>query len=373
MPAAAAEGENLSSKTVMKVGSRKSQLALIQTRFVISELKKIQPDREFQIVEMSTLGDNVLDKALSKIGEKSLFTKELEVALEKCEVDFVVHSMKDLPTSLPTGMVIGAVLERADPRDAVIIKASSECQCMSDLPDGSVVGTSSLRRAAQLRSAFPGLKFQDVRGNLNTRLRKLDDPQGPYSALILAVAGVVRMGWSSRISQHLGPDLCLHAVGQGALAVECRDDDRETLDLLSHLHHRDTVLATIAERSFMKTLEGGCSVPVAVNTKVLDNGLELLGGVWSIDGKEKLTGKRRVSFSEGASLPEPEPEPETGEPQKKKCRSNVNFAAVFAELLQHSALTAAERCGRLLASDLISQGAERILKEAKSANESVNT
>ena len=260
MPAAAAAAvsedhqPSPSNTTVMKVGSRKSQLALIQTRFVISELKKIQPSREFEIVEMSTVGDNVLDKALSKIGEKSLFTKELEVALEKCEVDFVVHSMKDLPTSLPPGMVIGAVLEREDPRDAVIIKANSDWGCLADLPEGSVVGTSSLRRAAQLRAAFPGLTFLDVRGNLNTRLRKLDDPQGPYSALILAVAGVVRMGWSERISQHLGPDLCLHAVGQGALAVECRDDDRDTLTLLANLHHRETVLATIAERSFMKTL-----------------------------------------------------------------------------------------------------------------------
>ena len=206
--------DNGNTKQVLMVGSRKSQLALIQTRFVISELKKIRPELEFEIVEMSTVGDNVLDKALSKIGEKSLFTKELEVALEKRDVDFVVHSMKDLPTTLPPGMVIGAVLEREDPRDAVIIKSDSPSKSLAELPPGSVIGTSSLRRAAQLRSAYPGLVFQDVRGNLNTRLRKLDDPQGPYSALILAVAGVARMGWAERISQHLDADLCLHAVGQ---------------------------------------------------------------------------------------------------------------------------------------------------------------
>lgn len=247
-------GENGNSRKVMRVGSRKSQLALIQTRFVIAELKKIRPEIDFEIVEMSTVGDNVLDKALSKIGEKSLFTKELEVALEKKDVDFVVHSMKDLPTTLPPGMVIGAVLEREDPRDAVIIKSSLTCKSLGELPTGSVIGTSSLRRAAQLRSAFPGLVFQDVRGNLNTRLRKLDDPAGPYSALILAVAGVQRMGWAERISQHLDSDLCLHAVGQGALAVECRDSDINTLELLSNLHHKETVIATIAERSFMKTL-----------------------------------------------------------------------------------------------------------------------
>ena len=247
-------GENGNSTKVMRVGSRKSQLALIQTRFVIAELKKIRPEIDFEIVEMSTVGDNVLDKALSKIGEKSLFTKELEVALEKKDVDFVVHSMKDLPTTLPPGMVIGAVLEREDPRDAVIIKSSLTSKSLGELPHGSVIGTSSLRRAAQLRSAFPGLVFQDVRGNLNTRLRKLDDPAGPYSALILAVAGVQRMGWAERISQHLDSDLCLHAVGQGALAVECRDCDLNTLELLSNLHHKETVIATIAERSFMKTL-----------------------------------------------------------------------------------------------------------------------
>merc|ERR1712025_1044119 len=218
---------------ILKVGTRKSQLALFQTRYVIAVLQKIFSSHKFEIVEMSTLGDNVLDKALSKIGEKSLFTKELEVALEKGDVDFVVHSMKDLPTTLPPGMVIGAVLEREDPRDAVIMKSSSDWKCLKDLPPGSVVGTSSLRRAAQLRSAYPDLVFQDVRGNLNTRLRKLDDNSGPYSALILAVAGVVRMGWSERISEHLGGDVCLHAVGQGALAVECRDTDRDTLELLS--------------------------------------------------------------------------------------------------------------------------------------------
>jgi len=356
-------GNSACDNKILMVGSRKSQLALIQTKYVISELKKIRPEYNFEIVEMSTVGDNVLDKALSKIGEKSLFTKELEVALEKGDVDFVVHSMKDLPTTLPPGMVIGAVLEREDPRDAVIIKSNSEWKGLKDLPAGSVVGTSSLRRAAQLRSAYPDLVFKDVRGNLNTRLRKLDDAEGPYSALILAVAGVVRMGWSERISEHLGGDVCLHAVGQGALAVECRDTDRDTLDLLSNLHHRLTVLATIAERSFMKTLEGGCSVPVAVETKVLDNSVSLVGGVWSIDGKQKLKGSKTVSFADGSDLDG------NDEPLAKKCKSNVNFAAVFAEIYPHRELTAAEQCGRYLATELISQGADKILAEAKAANE----
>jgi len=355
----AVEGEEVS---VMKVGSRKSELALVQTRHVISELKEKFSETEFEVVEMSTLGDNVLDKALSKIGEKSLFTKELEVALEKGEVDFVVHSMKDLPTTLPPGLVIGAVLEREDPRDAVILKLGSEFKCLGDLPSGSVIGTSSLRRAAQLRAAFPSLVFQDVRGNLNTRLRKLDDPAGPYAALILAVAGVARLGWADRISQYLEGDLCMHAVAQGALAVECREEDSKTLALLANLHHRETVLATIAERSFMKTLEGGCSVPVAVNTSVLDNGILLKGGVWSIDGKTSLKGKNIANFTDEDELIE-------GASPPKRCKSNVNFAAVFADLLPHSELIAAERCGRYLATDLIAKGAEKILKEAKEAND----
>jgi len=358
-------GDTNTDNVVLRVGSRKSQLALFQTRFVITELQKIFTSHKFEIVEMSTLGDNVLDKALSKIGEKSLFTKELEVALEKGDVDFVVHSMKDLPTTLPPGMVIGAVLEREDPRDAVIIKSGSNSKSLSDLPNGSVIGTSSLRRAAQLRAAFPTLVFQDVRGNLNTRLRKLDDPSGPYSALILAVAGVSRMGWADRISQYLEGDLCMHAVGQGALAVECRDDDTDTLAMLANLHHRETVLATIAERSFMKTLEGGCSVPVAVNSKVLDNGVSLHGGVWSIDGMTSLKGKRVVNFVDDDDDLAADPTP------AKKCKSNVNFAAVFASLLPHSELIGAERCGRYLATDLIGRGAEKILKEAKEINNKV--
>jgi len=355
-----------SESSVMKVGSRKSQLALFQTRHVISELKKLDPSYKFEIIEMSTLGDNVLDKALSKIGEKSLFTKELEIALEKGDVDFVVHSMKDLPTTLPPGMVIGAVLEREDPRDAVILKTGSSAKCLGQLPSGSVIGTSSLRRAAQLRAAYPDLVFKDVRGNLNTRIRKLDDSEGPYSALILAVAGVSRLGWSERISEYLEGDTCMHAVGQGALAVECRDNDRKTLAMLANLHHRNTVLATIAERSFMKTLEGGCSVPVAVNTQILDNGVSLHGGVWSIDGSTCIKAKKIVNFTGE------DKEIEDGPTAAKRCKSNVNFAAIFAELLPHRELIAAERCGRNLATELIGQGASVILQEAKAANESNN-
>lgn len=354
------------TSTAHKVGSRKSQLALIQTDFVISELTRLVPGHTFSVVQMSTLGDNVLDRALSKIGEKSLFTKELEVALEAGEVDFVVHSMKDLPTTLPPGMVIGAVLERQDPRDAVVMATGCPASSLKELKSGDVVGTSSLRRAAQLKANFPHLEFQDVRGNLNTRLRKLDDPSGPYSALILAVAGISRMGWEDRISEYLGNDTCMHAVGQGALAVECRSSDRATLQLLAPLHHRETVLQTIAERAFMKTLEGGCSVPVAGACTVLDNGLELKGGVWSLDGTVSIVSSKQVTFDAEDDL-------EGASPPKRLCpASTVNFAAVFAELLPHSQLMAAEKCGIALASQLIARGADKLLKEAKLASQPIN-
>lgn len=342
---------------LIKVGSRKSQLALIQTELVIGHLKKTNPDTNFEIVSMSTTGDNNLAVALSKIGEKALFTKELEMALESKEVDFVVHSLKDLPTSLPDGMVIGAVLEREDPRDAVVLKAGSQAASLSDLKAGSIVGTSSLRRAAQLKAKHPGLEFQDVRGNLNTRLRKLDDEEGKYSALILAAAGITRMGWSDRISEFLESDSCMHAVGQGALGVECRQDDTDTLELLAVLHHRETVLATIAERAFMKTLEGGCSVPVAVTSSVSSSGVTLNGGVWSLDGSKSLKGEKTTSFSDNHSA-------------SKRRKSDVDtFAAIKADNFDQDELRSAELVGRTLAEELLSQGAKSILQEAKSLND----
>ncbi|KAK9768423.1 porphobilinogen deaminase [Basidiobolus ranarum] len=276
------------------IGSRKSQLALIQTYYVRDRLKEIYPGYEFPVVKMSTTGDNVLDVALSKIGEKSLFTKELEVALENRTVDFVVHSLKDLPTTLPPGMVIGAILEREDPRDAVVLAERFQGLSLEDLPEGSIIGTSSVRRIAQLKIKYPQFNFQDIRGNLNTRLAKLDDPNGPYTAIILAVAGLKRMGWESRISQILVESNMLHAVGQGALGIECREGDSDIIQLLSFLNHHDTRLRCFAERGFMRKLEGGCSVPIGVTTEWLDEAgtpnrrLRLHGIVSSPDGQEVI-------------------------------------------------------------------------------------
>lgn len=281
----------MSGDKKIRVGSRKSELALIQTRHVIACLTKLFPEKEFEIVSMSTLGDQILNIALPKIGEKSLFTKELETALAAGCVDFIVHSLKDLPTALPDQMVIGAVLEREDPRDALVIRKDINATNLEELEKDSIIGTSSLRRTAQLARSHPHLKIESIRGNLNTRMLKLDE-LNKFSAIILAQAGLQRMGWEERISKVLNCSEMMYAVGQGALAVECRENDAETLKLLEPLHCPQTLLRVLAERSFLKTLEGGCSAPVAVSTKLtaIDNRyiLHLSGGVWSLDGKIEI-------------------------------------------------------------------------------------
>jgi len=333
----------------VRVGSRKSELALIQTNHVIDQLKKANPETQFEVVAMSTTGDKILNVALSKIGEKSLFTKELEIALEKKQVDFVVHSLKDLPTVLADEMVIGGVLEREDPRDAVIMKKGSSYSSLADLPPQSVIGTSSLRRSSQLKASFPNLQFEDIRGNLNTRLRKLDDVEGKYAAIILAVAGITRMGWGDRISQYLEAEHCMHAVGQGALGVECREGDSETISLISSLHHRDTVLRCVAERSFLRALEGGCSVPIGVNSTLAPTSITLCGGVWSLDGKDYLKEELSVEFTS---------------PPAKQPKTATHIGIVGNNLCP-AELDAAEKCGKQLADRLLSQGAERILQQAR--------
>lgn len=239
------------------------------------------------------MGDRVLNVSLPKIGEKSLFTKDLEDALRNGGVDFVVHSLKDLPTSLPSGMAIGAVLERGDPRDALLLNEKHKGATLATLPPGSIIGTSSLRRTAQIMRFYPHLVVNDVRGNLNTRLAKLDAPASKYSGLILAQVGVERMGWKDRIDQVLEPDDIMYAVGQGALAVECRANDSYILEMLERITSYEAECEILTERSFLKTLGGGCSAPVAVATTLSRNSedkldVEIRGGVWSLDGKEQI-------------------------------------------------------------------------------------
>ncbi|MEC4982496.1 MAG: hydroxymethylbilane synthase [Oscillatoria sp. PMC 1068.18] len=291
----------------IRIGSRKSQLALVQTHWVQEQLQKHFPDRQFEVETMSTQGDKILDVALSKIGDKGLFTKELEVGILNKQVDFAVHSLKDLPTKLPEGLILGCVTERVDPADALVVHAKHQDKQLDSLPEGAVIGTSSLRRLAQLRHHFPHLEFKDIRGNLNTRLAKLD--AGEYDAIILAVAGLQRLGMGDRIQQVIPSEISLHAVGQGALGIECREGDTEILELLKALEHSPTNARALAERSMLRELEGGCQVPIGVNTNIDDqDNLTLVGMVASLDGKrlikDSVSGKTSEAEQLGVKLAE---------------------------------------------------------------------
>ena len=288
----------------IRIGSRSSQLALVQTHWVQAELQKAYPDRTFEVHTMATQGDKILDVALAKIGDKGLFTKELEVGMLQQEIDFAVHSLKDLPTNLPGGLVLGVVTERENPADAVVFHEKYRDFQIDALPPGAVVGTSSLRRLAQLRHHYPHLTFKDIRGNLITRLAKLDS--GEFDAIILAVAGLQRLGMSDRIGQVLKPEISLHAVGQGALGIECRSDDTEVLALLKAIEHAPTRDRTLAERAFLRELEGGCQVPIGVNSVIDGENLTLTGIVASVDGqqvvKDTVTGLVAEPESVGIEL-----------------------------------------------------------------------
>jgi len=268
----------------VRIGSRKSQLALVQTYWVQEELQKHFPDITFEVETMSTQGDKILDVPLAKIGDKGLFTKELEVGMLEKKTDLAVHSLKDLPTNLPEGLMLGCVTERENPADALVVHEKFKDKQLETLPEGAVIGTSSLRRLAQLRHHYPHLEFKDVRGNLNTRLAKLD--AGEYDAIILAFAGLHRLGMGDRIHQVIPPEVSLHAVGQGALGIECRAGDSDILDLLKSLEHTATAHRCYAERAFLRELEGGCQVPIGVNTQIEGEQLTLTGLVASLDGKK---------------------------------------------------------------------------------------
>ncbi|XP_074158440.1 porphobilinogen deaminase isoform X1 [Sminthopsis crassicaudata] len=352
---AAAGDSNSPKMRVIRVGTRKSELARTQTDSVVKMLLNLYPGLQFEIVAMSTTGDKILDTALSKIGEKSLFTKELEYALEKNEVDLVVHSLKDLPTVLPPAFTIGAVCKRESPYDAVIFHPKYAGQTLATLPEKSVVGTSSLRRAAQLQRKYPHLEFKSIRGNLNTRLRKLDEQQ-EFSAIILAAAGLQRMNWQDRIGQLLYPEECLYAVGQGALGVEVRAKDQEVLDLVRVLHDPETLLRCIAERAFLRHLEGGCSVPVAVHTVLKDGQLYLTGGVWSLDGSDSLKETMQTTINILGQL---EDGPE----------DDVQRVGITARHISQGAQMAAENLGISLANLLLNKGAKRILDVARQLND----
>lgn len=352
---AGSEDGNGKVTRVIRVGTRKSQLARIQTDSVAEKLKDLYPEVHTEIVAMATTGDKILDTALSKIGEKSLFTKELENALERNEVDLVVHSLKDLPTTLPLGFTIGAVLKRENPHDAVVLHPKNAGKTLHTLPEKSVIGTSSLRRAAQLKKRFPHLEFKDIRGNLNTRLKKLDE-KDDFSAIILAAAGLRRMGWESRVSQLLGPEDCMYAVGQGALAVEVRARDRDILDMVSVLHDPETVLRCVAERAFLRHLEGGCSVPVAVHTELKDSQLYMTGAVFSLDGSDSIKETMQTSLV----MDTQEEEGSSDDPQ---------HVGITARNVCSRDQASAEKLGVDLACLLLSKGAREILTVARQLND----
>jgi len=288
------------------IGSRQSSLAMTQTEHVIEQLRRISEEAglafEFEVRKIVTKGDRIVDVTLSKVGGKGLFVKEIEQAMLDGEIDMAVHSMKDMPAELPEGLVIGAVPLREDPRDCLISRGQV---AFAELPEGAKIGTSSLRRGSQLKAARPDLTISWIRGNIDTRIRKLEE-EG-FDAIILATAGLRRMGWESRISELLPVELSIPAVGQGALGIECRKDDADVRKLLSLYNDEMTETTVTAERSFLKRLNGGCQIPIGAYAEVIGEQdgsplLKLVGMVGTADGDRLLKTERRGTDPEQIGL-----------------------------------------------------------------------
>lgn len=271
------------NKDLIRIATRKSPLALWQAEHVQARLEALHPGLKTELLPMTTRGDKILDSPLSKIGGKGLFLKELELAILEGKADIAVHSMKDVPMEFPEGLGLAVICQREDYRDAFV---SNNFPSFESLPNGAVVGTSSLRRQSQLRSVRPDILIKDLRGNVNTRLKKLDE--GEYDAIILAAAGLIRLGMQDRIQECLEPSLCLPAGGQGAVGIECRTDDTKTLNYLDVLNHRHSSICVSAERAMNARLNGGCQVPIACLSELNGDSLKLCGIVGSADGNEIL-------------------------------------------------------------------------------------
>lgn len=289
----------------LNIGTRGSQLALWQAEWVRSEIRRIYPDCEVDLTVIKTRGDKILDVPLAKVGGKGLFVKEIEEALIEGRIDLAVHSMKDMPAELPAGLCIGPVPRRADPADVLISRSDAP---LNELPAGACIGTSSLRRGAQLKHHRPDLKIVPLRGNLNTRLAKLDDPSRGLDAIVLAAAGVDRLGLSARITERLDSNVVLPAVAQGALCIEIRRGDRLTAALLGPLDHAPSRAAVRAERAFLHRLEGGCQVPIAGHATVAEGTLQISGLVADLGGtpliKDTLIGPTAAAGPLGNGLAE---------------------------------------------------------------------
>lgn len=310
-----------SKENVLRIATRKSKLALWQAEFVKAELKQYFPDLEVELVTFTTQGDIILDTPLAKIGGKGLFVKELEAAMLDGRADIAVHSMKDVPMEFPEGLGLEVICEREQPTDAFV---SNNYKCFADLPQGAHVGTSSLRRQCQLLAARPDLKITSLRGNVQTRLGKLDN--GDYDAIILASAGLIRLELHDRVAEHMSDEISLPAGGQGAVGIECRIDDERVKKILAPLNHPETATRVLAERALNRRLEGGCQVPIACYATLDAEQLYLRGLVGSEDGSQII-------------------------------RTEITGPAVDAEAL-----------GIKAAEDLLKQGAAAILSEVYGRN-----
>ncbi|MGY6039264.1 hydroxymethylbilane synthase [Aeromonas sp. AE23HZ002T15] len=281
----------------LRIATRKSPLALWQANFVKDRLEALYPDLHVELVPMSTQGDKILDTPLAKVGGKGLFVKELETAMLEGRADIAVHSMKDVPVEFPEGLGLHTICEREDPRDAFV---SNHFKQIGDLPQGAVVGTSSLRRQCQLRADRPDLVIRDLRGNVNTRLAKLD--AGEYDAIILAAAGLKRLEMSHRITAFIEPEQSLPANGQGAVGIECRVDDHELHALLAPLEHGETRVRVLTERAMNRALQGGCQVPIGAYALVQGDEVWLRGLVGSPDGSRIIRDEIRGPLADGEAL-----------------------------------------------------------------------
>ncbi|MGY3867109.1 hydroxymethylbilane synthase [Aeromonas bivalvium] len=281
----------------LRIATRKSPLALWQANFVKERLEALHPQLVVELLPMSTQGDKILDTPLAKVGGKGLFVKELETAMLEGRADIAVHSMKDVPVEFPAGLGLRTICEREDPRDAFV---SNRFANVADLPQGAVVGTSSLRRQCQLRAARPDLVIRDLRGNVNTRLAKLD--AGNYDAIILAAAGLLRLEMAERIRAFIEPEQSLPANGQGAIGIECRDDDHELHALLAPLEHAETRARVLTERAMNRALQGGCQVPIGAYALVQGDEIWLRGLVGQPDGSRVLRDEIRGPLAQGEAL-----------------------------------------------------------------------
>ncbi|KHA55851.1 porphobilinogen deaminase [Aeromonas hydrophila] len=281
----------------LKIATRKSPLALWQANFVKDRLEALYPELQVELVPMSTQGDKILDTPLAKVGGKGLFVKELETAMLEGRADIAVHSMKDVPVEFPEGLGLHTICEREDPRDAFV---SNRFGQIDELPQGAVVGTSSLRRQCQLRAARPDLVIRDLRGNVNTRLAKLD--AGEYDAIILAAAGLKRLEMAHRITAFIEPEQSLPANGQGAVGIECRLDDHELHALLAPLEHPETRIRVLTERAMNRALQGGCQVPIGAYALVQGEEVWLRGLVGSPDGSRVIRDEIRGPLANGEAL-----------------------------------------------------------------------